>query len=213
VTDRHRNVVVWSGGADSTALLDWYASTSSKATPTLALSIASHPYLHKDSVKAQNTAQEAYLKYARRKGYHIQHKIVKVSGKFDWGGPTSGTAQSIVWLFAIAQVLQDDDIVLMGYIRKDDFWHYRDKFVALFDAMCAYKDVKAKIQFPLEWDTKSEVIGRLRNAKVPNKCWTSCDNYKGKKPCGVCSKCITLKEACEGYEATKLSYDQEICKK
>jgi 3'-phosphoadenosine 5'-phosphosulfate sulfotransferase (PAPS reductase)/FAD synthetase len=48
-----RWVVVWSGGADSTYLLHWYATYSSIQNPVYAITVDSHPQLDKKFMVAQ----------------------------------------------------------------------------------------------------------------------------------------------------------------
>jgi len=191
-----RYLVAWSGGADSTLLLDWYAETSSKVQQVVALSVTGHPHLFAEFVKKQNEVQKRYLKHLRRKGYHVQHQRMEMSGTFSFGEPkTDAIAQPLVWLSTIVQVVQDGDRVLMGYIRDDCFWHNRHLFEKAFHSLCRLKGVDVKLEYPLEWEEKVGVLRRLKRGKVPDSCWFSCEKTKNGKPCGKCSKCLEIKRA------------------
>jgi len=191
-SDPGRYIVAWSGGLDSTALLHWYATTSSEAYQVVAVSVIGHPNLNKFQLSLQNKAQARFLKYAKSKGYHIEHRKIKIGGSGIWDGPSDGTGQPILWALAIAASLRDNDTVLMGYICKDDFWHYKHQFLKLFNAICEFKGVKATIEFPFEWVEKAEVIDKI--AKVPKNCWFSCDRTNNNKPCGICKKCLAIQK-------------------
>jgi 7-cyano-7-deazaguanine synthase in queuosine biosynthesis len=189
------NLVLWSGGADSTYLLDRWARVSSEHYPVRAVTVIEHPKLSKPFLKAQRAAQLEYLAHARKKGYHIKHEIVRVQGSFAWGVEgNSGdhgrpTAQSLMWLHAIGQVIGDEDKVIVGYIRGDAFWHFRDEFEATFKAMCKLKGVQAELRYDLEWQYKADILRLLKKAKIPQRCWFSCESTTDGKPCGACSKC------------------------
>jgi len=193
-----RNIVVWSGGADSTWLLHHWAGASSEDHRVVALTVRHHRFLSKPFLKAQRKAQEAYLKLAKKRGYHIDHQMIRVDGHFSWGvdvnsGPRGRgcpTAQAIMWLYAIMQVVGDGDKVLVGYIKGDSFWHYRDEFARTFDAMCKLKGVRATLVYDLEWQSKPDILRLLKKARIPQRCWFSCESVgEDGKACGNCSKC------------------------
>jgi 7-cyano-7-deazaguanine synthase in queuosine biosynthesis len=194
-----RFVIIWSGGADSTALLDYYAGSSSEDYPTIALSVSGHPYLSKAFVRKQNEVQKRYLKHAKGRGYHIRHERMRFSGNFEWGDAKS-LNQAVMWLSAIIQVIKDKDQVLMGYIRRDDFWHYRREYEDAFRAACLAKGIEAKIGFPFEWDEKADILRRLKKAKVPDSCWFTCERTKAGKACGTCNKCTAVIRAWEALK-------------
>lgn len=179
-------------------MLHHWAGSSSEDYPVFAVTVQHHRHLSKPFMKAQHYAQLQYLALATKKGYHIRHEVVRVDGNFSWGvdennGPKGRgcpTAQAIMWLYAIMQVVGDGDKVLVGYIKGDSFWHYRDEFVKTFDAMCKLKGVRATLVYDLEWLTKPDILRLLNNAKIPQRCWFSCERVDNDgKPCGSCSKC------------------------
>jgi|GEM_PF-4650122 len=196
-----RNIVVWSGGADSTLVLNDYAGVSSEDYPVVALSVAGHRFLGSEFLKAQGKAQAEYLKLAKKRGYHIRHEKILFSGNYDWGvkkncrDDGAPSAQSVMWLSAVMNVVGEGDKVHFGYIKGDCFWHYREQFEAAFGALCALKGVKAKLNYRLEWERKGDVLRRLKGAKIPQRCWFSCEYTKNGKPCGSCAKCDEIKMA------------------
>jgi 7-cyano-7-deazaguanine synthase in queuosine biosynthesis len=189
-------LVAWSGGADSTAVLQHYAEASSQDYPVRAISIAWHPQLRLKFMQAQAAARKQYLKWAKARGYHLRSERMYWVGSFQmmvgregWEAPTS---QPTLWLSALLQVVGEGDTVLMGYIQHDSFWHTRHLFEAAFAAGCALKGVTAELKFPGEWWSKADVLDRLRKARVPDRCWFTCEQTQDGKPCGVCAKCREL---------------------
>jgi len=200
--DVNRYVIPWSGGLDSTVVLDDYAATSSKLYKVIAVSVSGHPNINKHQMIAQNKAQKNYMVYAKRRGYHIEHRKIKILGKGEWDGRGDVVAQSILWLSALTPTLRDGDKILFPYIQNDCFWHYKDKFEAIFNAICSMKDVKVTFEYPLEWCTKYDVLSKGRF--IPKKCWFSCDRTKNSKPCGKCDKCNEIKKAYERLKAKEV---------
>jgi 7-cyano-7-deazaguanine synthase in queuosine biosynthesis len=191
-----RNVVVWSGGVDSTYTLNWLAGTSSRDYPVVAVSVTKYPQINEMQMMLQNRAQKEYLKFAKKKGFHIEHQRISVSGNlvFHYEGGEA-MAQPIAWLSSVMPCLKKEDNVYFAYIRNDCFWHNRHKFEKVFDAICEMKGIEAKLKYPFEWTHKAQILGRLKKAKVPDRCWHSCDKPVNNKACGKCSKCKSIIEA------------------
>lgn len=204
------NIVVWSGGADSTWVLHHYAGVSSEDYPVRALSIASHPYLSKPFMKAQAVARNNYLALAKKRGYHIKYEKMTVGGNWIWKKPPDSfehnTAQPLMWLSALSQAVGDGDSVLMGYIRGDCFWHTRSEFEKAFKAICELKGVNATLKYPVEYDSKASVLLKLKKAKVPASCWFSCEDTKDGTPCNECVCCDEIKAAKASWEYKKVGF-------
>lgn len=194
-------VVIWSGGADSTAMLDYFAGVSCKDYPVRAVSVVSHPYMRKEFMRCQTVAQKEYLKLAKKRGYWIDHERIRMSGNFKVEFPEESMPQQMcVWLGTIMPCVSDGDEVAFGYIKPDCMWHYRSEFVSAFHAMCAIKGVSAKVEFPFEWSEKYQIFDMLKSAGIPGRCWWSCDHPVGGKKCGECQKCKKEKGANSGRQ-------------
>jgi len=192
-----RNVVLWSGGADSTSLLDHYAGVSCRDYPVVAL-VVEHSKISPIFARAQQKARAEYAKLAKRRGFHLLIQTVKTSGNFEFGLNDSCryyVPQPIVWLNAISQVVKDGDTVFMGYIGGDLFWHFKDRFEAVFKAFCVLKGIDASLEYPLEFQRKSDILAKLKRQKIPARCWFSCERTTDGKPCGICSKCQEVNDA------------------
>lgn len=186
------NVIVWSGGADSTALLDHYAGTSSEDYPVKAISISKHPNLVKKQTEYEGKARKRYLELAKARGYWIEHEEIEFGDGFSAHGPKDDgpPGQLMMWMCAITPCVSDGDRVMFAYIRGDAMWHYKHEFVSAFDAIMDLKGVKATLEFPFEWMTKKEVFEHLKKAKISSKYWWSCERPRvdGTR-CGRCHKC------------------------
>ncbi len=189
------HVVVWSGGADSTALLEYYSQSSCKAYPVIALTVRGMLNINPGQFVNQRIVQERFKRWAKRHGRHIEYSVITI-GK----APIPCNSQSIWWLCHLFPYIRQNMIVHFGYIRGDDFWHFKGRFVQAFNALCVVgseKDEpnKAKLEFDYEWTRKKEVLVKLREAKVPGNCWWTCEGSTSKKACGKCNKCRELADA------------------
>ena len=193
------NVVLWSGGADSTFVLHQYAGVSCEDYPVRAFSVCSHPYLSKPFMRAQESSKRNYLKLAKRRKYHIRYERFLVGGNWSWGKIDDSfghsTEQTLVWVSSLVQALNHGDTVLLGYIRGDCFWHIRNKFEAAFRSLCDLKGVSVSLKYPVEYNYKSDILLKLKEEKVSDSCWFSCEDTQDGKPCGVCSCCIEIADA------------------
>jgi len=188
------NVVVWSGGADSTALLHHYAGISCEDYPIRAISVTGYPYISKKQITLQMSAMKNYMVFAKKKGYHINFETVKVSGNFTYTAKNV-PPQTAMWVGAVMPCVSDGDTLMFGYIKHDGVWHFRDKLEGAFNAICALKGIEAKIAFPFEWTHKYQILDRLKRAKVPKMCYWTCEDPSGSKYCGKCDKCLEIAKA------------------
>jgi 7-cyano-7-deazaguanine synthase in queuosine biosynthesis len=190
VTEK-KYAVIWSGGADSTLALTQYASYSSIQDPVRALTIVGHRQLDRWQLRNEKKAREAFLRWAKKRGYNIRHDMVSIDGPND----VAEGGQAPVWLSHLTPFIPSGYTVVFPYIKGDDFWHSKHEFVVAFNALSALMGVKRELLFPLEWDSKAKVLGGLKTWEVPDNCWWTCDAPKKNEPCGMCHKCVALKEA------------------
>jgi hypothetical protein len=178
-------------------VLHRYAGVSSADYPVIALSCEYHSQISEPQMKCQLRAQLNYLEFAKSKGFHVRHERIRL--QTDAVLATGGQAQ--VWLCLFAPYVDKSDTVLFGYVRNDEFWHYRDKFEKAFKAQLEFGEIQAEIQYPLEWETKASVLRELRDKNVPRNCIWTCENPVEDEPCGKCNKCREFNEAMEKLKA------------
>jgi len=200
-----RQIVVWSGGADSTYLLHWYAMHSSIQNPVHAMTVDSYPQLSSVFMNAQRLARNRYLKFAEKSGLHIVTHVInsECDDKTSVGIGENVSAQPIMWLCSIMPFIHDGDIVCFSYIRDDGIWHVKKEFEDVFYSICRLKGISAELKFPIEGNRKFQILNWLSEYKITDKMWWSCESPKNKKPCGVCYKCCEI-------EISKIKWDMEI---
>jgi hypothetical protein len=188
-------MVVWSGGIDSTAALQRATRVASPDNPVRALVVTGHPSLSDPFMRAQAAARARYLTWTRAKGRHVVVEEVGFTGTFVSRYQDEGAwrMQPLFWLEAAAQAVGDGDVVTLGYVKRDSFWHIRREYEAAFMALCALKGIHATVEYPWEWHEKDDVLGVLRAEEVPDDCWFTCEmTGEDGVPCGTCHKCREL---------------------
>lgn len=195
-----KDVVLYSGGADSTYLLYKLAleceGRKFKQKPIIAYSLnVSHidcrdldkQYRIKQRAWFKKHGLDKYIKFIEDKVNIHQPPLAHI--------PRSNPSQPIIWLGnIISQFALFDCIIHMGYIRTDDFWKYDfNLFNEVLNMLKKYDDeIKIDFQYDLEYLTKAQIYARLDELKIPvSHCVTP---QKGKE-CGQCSKCLEYKAA------------------
>jgi len=185
-----KEIVVWSGGADSTCILNRLAKKSSKQNPVSVYVITTNGDVIKQ--KKELEARTQLLKEFKKRGYHIQKRNI------DLNGYSIAKNQPITWLCGLMPYLQtyEDCNIHFGYIYEDSFWHMREHFVNAFYSLfkMSLTQVKYELFFDLEWTHKNEVLAELKNAKLLHLIWTCEHPTKTERACGKCDKCKELRE-------------------
>jgi len=194
--------VSWSGGLDSTYLLDRISHMySTQEQPVYTISFC-YPYIDKNKEKMEKRARTKFLKYAKKQGYNIQNFYLNISET----PPTQnmGIRQQVIWLFLSMPFLWDNSIIHFGYVKEDCFWHYKsnfDKIVKNIKQIRCFNSIK--IAYDLEHTSKSELINKL-----DKDFYWYCESpvKKGRKitECGTCECCVDHKMAEYKYKIKEL---------
>lgn len=184
-----KNLLAWSGGCDSTALLINYLNDN-KQIRTFSVShpqISATPYEHIARKKLKKMLEKI-------SGNKFEHTNVKISGGEIINIGCGGLPQVGAWLAHGINNLRVDEDLICGYIRTDDVWHYKSSVI---DAFESHKKVVGKqdcsICFPFEWVDKREVIDTLCKFGLLNHTWYCEYPTKNHKRCGKCRKCAEIR--------------------
>jgi len=181
------SLVLWSGGCDSTLVLrDLAHEKSTKKEPVRALTIVHNQV---GARREQADARAKILAEFRDCGLHIKHiKVsIKVSGP-DWavGG---GSFQAMLWLSTAVSILGKGEELYTGHCEEDSVWkRYGQLSSALKGALSALDKDDCEWVTPLCWESKREIIRRLKELKLHDMCWW-CESPKSGKRCGQCTPC------------------------
>ena len=218
------DLLVWSGGMDSTAILLDYASQKKPLT-TLYIELKNNEL----KTKQEKLARQKIRQILKDDwDYCFEDREVQIGGlkTVNSFSSVAFSMQPMSWLWGTFMGLRSGDAfekVLYGYIISDVFWHIKEKFVTCYDCMAqglvvvpGYITVP-KVHFPLEWYTKEEVVKRhylstAEKVEILKNTWT-CEmphevlrKRRGRKsvidiePCGECDPCKSWKKILQQFE-------------
>ena len=189
-------MIVWSGGCDSTLLLEQYGKVGAAWGRAKSISF-SHPQIGHSQV--QKVARQKILAELRKRDYEICHLEVELTSEGDnvFAEPGDGLIQPIIWLAMAMPYLAKDETLYMGYVQSDDIWHRRENLFGAFDHLAKLMGKEGKLELPLEWYTKTTVYQQLQRKGLLDLCWTCESPGSGilnPVPCGHCTSCERREE-------------------
>lgn len=181
-------LVLWSGGLDSTYLV-WSNISNQNVIDTLYVEITNN----EEMTDYEHTAIKNLKKSFKKEQYlgFIRNELTYVI-------PSKPDCklilpQAAIWTDAILWMFDPEkhSHVEIGYIKDDDFWHYKEAIQELQkNLFSTFREQEIEVQFPLEWMSKSEIIDIYKSREIGPEllkkihyCETS------KKPCGKCPSC------------------------
>ena len=218
-----KKLIFWSGGFDSTAVI-LHCIKNNIDFDTAYINLQNN----ESKVECEKSSRERIkdmLKLNSLKDYKDYE-----FGPFEFigTGDLTNPWQPIIWLCGFFSGYRYNfkdlyDEILFGYIRGDDFWHYKENFISMFRLMSTHFNIDPlKLKFPLEWVSKTEVYNDYYN--TTNSSWKdliwdiwTCENpYKTQEfiqselfetskirsctisnnyePCGICACCKSFEK-------------------
>ena len=159
---RASHILLWSGGFDSTAiLLDMVAKPAQYPTVRVVSCELKNAANHAEDAKAKKAIIEI-LKLDK----NLRFELIEST---DFNIVAQGGGQAPIWALLTAMNVSSRDAstveLCYGYIRGDDFWHFRPEFesAARSIAKIAAPEINVKFTYPLEWLTKKEFTSWYMN--------------------------------------------------
>jgi 7-cyano-7-deazaguanine synthase in queuosine biosynthesis len=191
-------LLLWSGGADSTALLLLLLERRCRVRTLTVV----HPQVN--AAAEQRAARERAKARLSKLGYGFDSLEVELAHKsaatdapppFDAEptGEDGGVLQPVIWLTAAVTYLRRTEDLYTAWIKSDCAIHYLPHLRAAFDSLKAVANRKGNLLVPMEWASKAQVIQKLKTAGLLSCVWWCENPQAGKKgkPCGKCSPCMT----------------------
>jgi hypothetical protein len=161
-----RTILFWSGGLDSTALLLHMVANPDKFSR---VDVVSCEVDCTNNVKEDKGAREAIIKQLDNydKEWKQRFTIIDLKQELRFVGHC---IQAALWAFvAGTSGRHNEDLEFyMGYIKGDDFWHFRTDFEDAVRSMAKVSTEQNQISFvyPWEWQTKRELLQNF--VRYPN---------------------------------------------
>jgi 7-cyano-7-deazaguanine synthase in queuosine biosynthesis len=185
--------VVWSGGFDSTLVLQRLCEmgTAQDRVCVISIILANH---NTDNTPCEQKARKQLQKLFQKDGWFNFYEIIYDPARLSI---MSNLPLQTLWFLLTLPFLKKNDNIYFGYIRGDDFWHYKQDFLDLIEAYKKLNNLDFNVIFPLEWMEKCAVIRELK-PKYRRYCWTCDSPTEEGRPCGKCHPCVVLYNAQHG---------------
>jgi 7-cyano-7-deazaguanine synthase in queuosine biosynthesis len=184
------SLVLWSGGCDSTLVLWDLLQDQSPKSPAINTIAINYPQIM--GAEMAKAKRKAILNELRGRGFRINHGEVIVAHDGATGIQNSyGLPQAALWVSLSPLYLGEKEDLYAGYVRGDDACHHKEALKGVFGWQQNLLGKTGNLLWPLEWTHKSEVIARLKAAKLLNLVWWCEQMTKDGSNCGKCSSCIT----------------------
>ena len=166
------DIVIWSGGYDSTLVLNTLCSENPKKS-IWAYSIE-WDMIDDLKTKKEKEARKNYLSYAKSKGYTLSHRTICI--KADMGVEHHGYAQGLAWLSFGIPYLPENVKLYFGYYNDDAFWRYRMGILTYVNAAAKISNRTIALEYPLQYMSKCDILRELEEQGVPQSCVWTCEN-------------------------------------
>lgn len=186
-----KRIVTWSGGYDSTLCL--YKELE-KYHYVEAWSFDWN-LIDPIKTKCERAVQNRFKKKIKDVG-KIDHKIVKLrhDGIVPYG---QCVMQTSLFIPLVIYLAPNNSNIIWGFVWKDDFWYWHDKFERLRQMQCDIMCKDIKFEYPLIGHKKYQVIEEINRLQLEACVWTCEEPIDYLEECGKCEPCITYKLARE----------------
>lgn len=182
-------IVLWSGGMDSTYMLFDIAITNPRDM-VHAVTVNNIGF-NNNQIKSEKRARKAIKKeLKKRKITNIQYHDINVQSDFRYE-----TQQAPLWFTYVMPVIKEGDQLNMAYLGSDgySFFYFNPLLGDAFKTICKLRGIKAEINFLYQAWSKGDIIKKLKKAKLYRITSYCGQPKKNLSPCGKCMKCISVK--------------------
>ncbi len=189
------NVVVFSGGLDSTLIL---VDLLEKGIKPKLLTFRCEQFGTNQHFLSEVAAQEKILEFlAKKYDYEPQRDYIKLDGEMiNWNGSEPSLFQQPFMASMVSLCGRSNSCFHFGYHKGDDFWNWSHNILAAQEHLLAVVGQKnIMFSYPLQFLTKADIIRNLNYRHFPIELCTFCysPTYKGR--CGHCVACQTYEKA------------------
>ena len=201
-----QNVVVFSGGFDSTLIL---VDLLEKGFKPRLLTFQCKQFGENLHYVSEMAAQQKILEYlAKKYDYTPSRDYIRLEGDLiGWTGSEPALFQQPFMTSMVSIGGRNNSCYHFGYHRGDDFWHSSHNILAAQEHLLAVAGQKnIMFSFPLQYFTKADIIRMLNYYHFPTDLCTFCysPTYKGR--CGQCVACQTYDKAIDEITRTSGAY-------
>jgi len=197
------NVVLWSGGPDSTLILHRLALQG----PVRALTLEQYPFLDQCHAKAQEAAQLNYMcNYVELCSKNIRYESIRITGTAKvYADHKNELGEPLILLCYCMPSIKNGDTVYSGHFSPK-FCKNINKFQEAWDIIMRLKGIDSRLEFPYitknmnTTKIKANILKELDSLRIPEECYWSCSKPKYISEtriyisCNQCKKCNEIKQ-------------------
>lgn len=196
--------VIWSGGCDSTHVLNTLSKDASINNPVVAISV-NHNGVDNDKNRLEKVAREKIKKRLAGRPIEYVEVDVNITGyDIPPGKDMYGLSQPCIWLGNIIPYMPYNSEIYFGYIEGDDFFSARD-----FDLWSTHENFERIVRsmlkinlkdnvvliYPLAKTSKKQIIEDLKIEGLYELCWWCESPRQEGTVCECCHPCKTHRKA------------------
>lgn len=206
-----RNVLLYSGGCDSTLIL--YSLLNAYPEKEIYTVAIRYPWLLEEKHESEFQTRHRYIKHLTEKGHIIHHSEINVTqstfdfldGKKDQkvlNAVAGGSPQAIAWLSLISIYLDRGDKLYYGILGSDSNAQYIDYYREGMKYILTTLDRNNEIELrtPLRYKNKDYVLRQLLLNNIYDYTWHCEEPISKGVPCLNCHPCQTHLKALVGIE-------------
>ena len=195
-----RVLCLWSGGVDSTYMVDHYLSKG-YVVDTLYVNFSNNQEKTKREKKAQDLIYDVL-----RSSYSTTESTGCLSRKNYSEVTVSARNMNLLLLqgmiCSLAEHVSGHDIVAVGYVMNDDAVSFIPEIKKLWKSLLPFMHNKAKLEFPIVKLNKYHIWHSLRDDLKPLVTWCESGDALN-EPCGKCTPCKRNFEEIHGGDSEK----------
>jgi len=199
--------VCFSGGADSTLLLDQVAERCNKVKGKCIAVSYNATHYSQPKFEIEELKRNIILDELCHRGRMIEQIKLKLEfmnyNYYQSFYPDTSklhnmhAMQQLSWIANAALLIKNNSSLFLGYTFNDStFWRFGDKFQSLIKNIISIANIEnLGIYLPLADKPKHLILSKLHDMKLLDKVWSCETLYKDingskRKPCGQCSSCV-----------------------
>lgn len=215
-----KNVVVWSGGFDSSFMVSYLIENETITDECNLISIETTLTGPTKSSREREAREKIYEAF--KKNYsHINFTLTTIKMHDEADAPigisTNGLSQPILWVANVLPYVSSNTCIYFGYIAGDDAVGYKHLNQQIIDDFLHYRNTEnVKIVYPLNIHHKYDVMYTLLKNRDTNDVYdsilkyaTTCECKDENDWCGICKPCRSMiMTLIEGVTSPELSNEK-----
>lgn len=165
------DLVIWSGGVDSTYILNELLIKSSVDNPVGALSI-NHYFLHRGKIFGEDKMRSKFIEtVVNENKYPFVHDVIDFTNCGTNHNVHNATGQITTWIMYAHSVAKDDATIHLGILKTDSQVAHYNNLHKLVDTLNDITNKQVKLNFPLIRSSKLDMIQLLFKEGLEDKVW------------------------------------------